>query len=102
MIGLEPGRARDFARRLRAGTPPPGPGESLEARAIAAQAGTARAARAFRAVSLMSNDNSMTVLGLGLATGWIATAQLAVTVYATVTLVVGAVVCGAFLRSVRS
>ncbi len=102
VIGLAPGRVRELARRLRTDAPAPAPGESAEARAIAAHAGTPRAARAFRAVSLMSNDNCMTVLGLGLATGWIAAAQLAATIYATVTLVAGVLVCGAFLRSTRA
>jgi phosphatidylglycerophosphate synthase len=97
IIGLQPGTGHELARRLRAGEPPPAPGASAEVRGIVATARAPSARRAFRAISLMSNDNDVTILGLGLLSGQILTAQLVATIYAAVTLLVGIVLCQWFL-----
>jgi phosphatidylglycerophosphate synthase len=101
VIGLTPGSVVDLGRRIRADEPPPAPWESAEVRAIARAADGPRARRAFRAVSLMSNDNGVTLLGLGLLTGQIHVAMLVATLYATVTLVAGMVLCQVFLGTAR-
>jgi len=100
IVGLAPGRVRELARAVRADAPvhAPGPGPSSEVRAIAAAADRPSARRAFRAVGLMSNDVGVTILGVGLLLGRVHAAIVATTVYASVTFVVGIVLCRAFVR----
>jgi phosphatidylglycerophosphate synthase len=98
VIGLAPGRVRELARAVRADRVATRPHPSSEVDAIVAAADRPSARRAFRAVGLMSNDNGVTILGVGLLLGHVKTAIVATTVYASVTFVVGLAVCGAFLR----
>jgi phosphatidylglycerophosphate synthase len=99
IIGLQPASRRDLAARLRADTPPAAPGTSAEVAHIVRHADTPAGRRAFRAVSLMSNDNDVTLVGLGLLTGHVVAGQVAAIVFAGVTLVVGIGLCRAFLRT---
>lgn len=101
VIGLTPGSVVDLGRRIRADEPPPAPWASSEVRALVAAAEGRPARRTFRAVGLMSNDNGVTLLGLGLLTGQIRAVILLAMVYATVTLVAGIVLCQVFLAAAR-
>jgi len=96
VIGLTPGSLVDLVRRVRGDAPPPAPWKSAAVLAIAGAADGSRARRAFCAVGLMSNDNCVAVLGLGLLIG-----QIRAAVYATVTLLAGIVLCLAFLGAAR-
>lgn len=99
IIGLQPASRREIAARLRADVPPASPGTSVDVAHIVRNADTPAGRRAFRAVSLMSNDNDVTLVGLGLLTGHVVAGQVAAIVVASVTLVVGAGLCQAFLRT---
>jgi hypothetical protein len=47
----------------------------------------------------MSNDNDVTIVGLGLLTGHVVAGQLLAILFASVTLVGGIAICRAFLRT---
>ncbi|MEO6025495.1 MAG: CDP-alcohol phosphatidyltransferase family protein [Candidatus Binatia bacterium] len=101
ILGLTPGSLVDLVRRVRADAPPPAPWESSEVLAIAGAADGDPARRAFRAVGLMSNDNCVALLGLGLLIGHIRAAIVVATVYAMVTLLAGIALCQVFLGAAR-
>ena len=101
VVGLQPMTTLDLARRVRADAPPHPPGESAEVRAIVASAATPEARRACRAIGLMSNDNNVTIIGLGLLSGHVLAAEIAAAVYGAVALVVGVVICQVFLMKAR-
>ena len=88
IIWLQPG--------TRARAPASPPRRHAAARRLARSARASRAvpthragAARFRAVSLMSNDNDVTILGLGLLTGHLVAAQVVAIAWASATLLLG-------------
>lgn len=93
---LDPASRRQIAARVRARATPRSEA-SPGVRHVRDHAHGTQGRRALRAVSLMSNDNSLAILTLGLLTGFLATAQLAAMLYAAVATVAGVVLCRRFL-----